>query len=408
SIVRPVMDKNGNTFQLEMDDDLGTMLVDVTKLRQALFNLLSNASKFTDKGTVTLAVQRRQIDGMAWMEFRISDTGIGMTSQQLSGLFQAFTQADASVTRKYGGTGLGLAITKRFCELMGGDVKAHSEHGKGSTFTITLPIQPQEQVSKSFAEMKLHDSLPEDARTVLIIDDDAAVHDFMSRSFAKHGIRALTANNGSEGLRMAHELRPDLITLDVLMAGIDGWQVLAELKADPDLSHIPIVMLTVVDDKKKGYLLGATDYLVKSVDRTRLMSVLSNLSVGGGLARATSAQALVIDDDPDARRILRRILESESWKVSEAEHGHNALEQLRHTVPQLILLDLIMPEMDGFLFLAELRDRPEWRDIPVIIVTAKDLTEEEGQRLNADVNYVMKKRSDNLDEVLAGISTHLR
>ena len=285
--------------------------------------------------------------------FGVSDTGIGMTPEQLARLFEAFTQADAATTRRFGGTGLGLALSRRLCRMMGGDITVESEPGRGSTFTIRLPARVAEAVEEPAAPAEPAESAPPGVGTVLVIDDEPAVRDLMQRFLAEEGFRVVTAAGGEEGLRRARELRPDAITLDVMMPGMDGWAVLSALKADPDLADIPVVMLTIVDDKNLGYALGAADYLTKPIDRERLVTVLRQ--------HRRDRPVLVVDDDAEVRRLLRRMLEPEGYTVVEAENGRAALGHLRDVSPSVILLDLMMPEMDGFEFVAEFRRHEAWR-----------------------------------------------
>ncbi len=391
AIIQPLVKKNGNTLQVNAAVDLGNMHADVTKVRQSLFNLLSNASKFTENGVISLDASR---DG-EWIAFRVSDSGIGMTAEQTNKLFEAFAQADSSTTRKYGGTGLGLAISRRFCRMMGGDITVESEIGKGTAFTIRLPAavasMGEERAPSAAAELVL----PENASVVLVIDDDPAVHDLMRRSLAKDGFRVECARNGEEGLAMARELKPDAITLDVMMPGLDGWSVLSMLKSDPSIADIPVVMVTIIDDKNLGYALGASDYLTKPLDRNRLKSVIGRYRHGGGVRCA-----LVVDDDAAVREVTRRTLESDGWLVREAENGRVALERAEESLPDVVLLDLMMPEMDGFEFLDLFRKKEEWRTIPVVVVTAKDLTPEDHLRLSGHVGQVLHKGAFNRDELL--------
>src|SRR6266849_5298911 len=348
AVIQPLAGKNANRLELRCPEDVGTMRADLTKVRQALFNLLSNACKFTDRGTISLAVTRETIGDQDWMVFSVSDTGIGMTPEQLARLFEAFSQADAATTRKYGGTGLGLALSRRLCRMMGGDVLVDSEEGRGSTFTIRLPAVVADAVEEAAAPAEAVDLSPVGIGTVLVIDDEAAVRDLMQRFLTKAGFRVITASGGEEGVRRARELKPDAITLDVMMPGMDGWAVLSALKADPELADIPVIMLTIVDDKNLGYALGASDYLTKPIDRERLVTVLEKYR--------RDAPVLVVDDDATLRELLRRILEGAGYTVVEAENGRVALERLRTLAPGVILLDLMMPEMDGFEVVAEVRD----------------------------------------------------
>jgi GAF domain-containing protein/CheY-like chemotaxis protein len=394
SVIQPLAEKNTNRLALDCAETIGTMHADLTKVRQSLFNLLSNACKFTERGTVSLAVARDTDDAGEWITFAVTDTGIGMTPEQIGRLFEDFSQAEASTTRRYGGTGLGLALSRRLCRMMGGEITVHSTPGAGSTFTMRLPAVVVE-ASVEPAPVASAASEPQVAGTILVIDDDATVRDLMQRFLVKEGFRVALAAGGEDGLRLARELRPDAITLDVMMPGMDGWAVLSALKADPDLADIPVIMLTIVDDKNLGYALGASDYLTKPLDRERLLSVLNKYR--------RDAPVLVVDDDATLRELLRRILEGAGYTVVEAENGRVALERLRTLAPGVILLDLMMPEMDGFEVVAEMRRHETWRTIPIVVVTAKDLTAEDRQRLNGYVERILEKGAYSRDTLLAEV-----
>jgi signal transduction histidine kinase/DNA-binding response OmpR family regulator len=402
NIARPLAQKNQNVLRTEFLQPAGMMKADIVKLRQVLFNLLSNAAKFTENGTITLSVDRRSTPSGERVGFRVQDTGIGMTPEQMNKLFEAFAQADTSVTRKYGGTGLGLAISRHFCRMMGGDIAVASEPGKGTAFMIDLPadvslrILPEEKAEKGPVE--------DDAGVskLLVIDDDPDVRELMHRTFSKEGFRVITSDNGKDGLQKARVIHPDVITLDVQMQDADGWSILSQLKSDPELAHIPVVMLTLVDEKKKGFSLGAAEYLVKPVNRNHLRTIL-----GGFRCDHTSKNSpavMVVDDDEGARTLARRLLKDEGWNVIEAENGRVALERLRRGVPDLILLDLMMPEMDGFAFLTELRKIPAYLKIPVVIVTAKDLTDEERRFLNSSIQRIIQKNASDLDDLIREVN----
>ncbi len=387
--VQPLVDKNGNTLVVRCPPDLGAMRADLTKVRQVLFNLVSNSCKFTEHGTVTLEVEREVDAGRDDITFRIRDTGIGMTAEQVTKLFQPFTQADTSTSRKYGGTGLGLSISKSFCEMMGGDVTVASKFGEGSTFTVRLPAHLEIQTETV--------DLPDFQAnaTVLVIDDDQAVRDFMTRSLTAEGVRVVTAADGEEGLRLAAELRPAVIFLDVLMPRMDGWAVLNALKAQPALADTPVVMMTIMNETEMGYVLGAAAYLTKPIDRGRLVGLLGKYRVAG-----QTADVLVVEDDELTRQLVRRTLAKEGWTVAEAANGREALKQLTRLKPALILLDLMMPQMDGFEFIAELRKSEAWRTIPVVVLTSKDLSPEERRVLNGNVEKVMQKGAYGRDALL--------
>jgi PAS domain S-box-containing protein len=392
--VRPLVEKNANRLEVACAPSVGQMHSDETRVRQVLLNLLSNACKFTERGVITLAVERARGE----IVFQVRDTGIGMTPEQLGRLFQAFSQAEASTAAKYGGTGLGLAISRRFCQLMGGDVTVASTPGQGSTFTVRLPADgPREPAPETAAA-----SPPTSAGTILVIDDDAMARELVARSLEREGFRVVGAASGMAGLDIAKALHPDVITLDVMMPGMDGWAVLAALKSDAALADIPVVMLSVADEQRLGFALGAAEYLTKPIERERLAAVLRRY---GG--RDAARHVLVVEDDPDVRAVLRRMLEGDRWSVMEAAHGRAALERMAQRVPDLILLDLMMPEMNGFEFLDALRERAAWRGVPVVVITAKDLTEEDRRRLNGDVERVVVKRGRGLDGLAAIVREHI-
>ena len=400
--IEPMATKNGNRIVVDCPPDLGTLHADQTRFRQSLLNLASNANKFTENGTVTIAAQPQRPDGRDWIMIAVTDTGIGMTEEQIGRLFHEFSQADASTTRKYGGTGLGLAISKRFCQMMGGDITVKSMPGKGSTFTIRLPriVQIGETVvtqARAEATQRVGEKTQEPL--ILVVDDDATARDLVERHLERSGFAVVTAPGGREGLRLVRELRPAAVTLDIMMPDIDGWTVLAAIKGDPELAGIPVVLMSIVDQKNRGYALGAADYLVKPVDRVKLVETLT------GICGSTAGHAFLVDDDEVVRRSVRQALEPIGWKVTEAENGQVAIEAMTAGRPDVIILDLMMPKMDGFEFLDEWRGRPEWQDIPVVVITAKDLTDEDRDRLNGGVERIIQK-SDR-DEMLRQLSREL-
>jgi signal transduction histidine kinase/CheY-like chemotaxis protein len=400
--IQPLADKSGNQLVVDCPADIGSMRADQTRVQQALLNLLSNANKFTERGKVTITVHRAAEADAKWITMAVADTGIGMTPEQMGRLFQEFVQADASTTRRYGGTGLGLAISRRFCQMMGGDITVESEVGRGSTFVIRLPAevvaaQPIPVARPAAQAPALSTAAPD----VLVVDDDVTVREMAERFLTREGFTVVTADGGREGLRLTRELHPAAVTLDVIMPDIDGWTVLAAIKGDPELTDIPVILMTIVDERNRGYSLGAADYMVKPVDRERLSAVLR------GIVGAGSRRVLVVDDDDIMRRGLLQGLEKEGWKVSEAENGRAGLSRLAEAAPDIIVLDLMMPEMDGFEFLEELRHRAEWRDIPVVVVTAKDLTEEDHRRLNGEVERVLQKDAPTRDAMLREVSITL-
>jgi len=418
AIVKPLVDKSGNTLVVACPDDVGTMQADLTKVRQTLFNLLSNASKFTEQGRIELRVTRGEGTGDSGqgggtdapvpshpspITFAVSDTGIGMTEKQLGRIFEAFAQADSSTSRRYGGTGLGLVISRHFCQMMGGDITVTSQPGIGSTFTVTLPAEGAKDERRGPSEdtPETRNPNPGTRADALVIDDDPATRDLLTRFLRAEGFGVLAAASGDEGLRLARAHHPALITLDILMPGVDGWSVLTTLKSDPATADIPVALVTILEDRDLGFALGATDYLTKPVERERLMA-LARKYRPVGLTR----RALVVEDDPATREMLRRMLERDGWTVGEAPNGRAGLERVAASPPDLVLLDLMMPEVDGFGFVERLRAEPAWRAIPVLVVTSKDLTDEERRRLNGKVEKVIQKGAYSR-EALLGEVRHL-
>jgi CheY-like chemotaxis protein len=398
SIVQPLADKNDNVIKVVCPVDIGSFRSDQTKVKQCLLNLLSNANKFTSKGTLTLTVAREADSGVC---LRVSDTGVGMTKDQLGRLFEAFSQADASTTKRFGGTGLGLAITKHFCTALGGDVTVESTPGTGSTFTIRLPDQGVVPASaESYAPLPV---AADGRATVLVVDDDSAVRSLLAKTLEKEGYRAILARNGVEALALAREHRPQAITLDVLMPQMDGWGALKELKSDPELSDIPVIMVTVLNERGMAIPLGAADFVTKPVDRQRLAAILRD-----HCKSPSSTSILVVEDDLSTREALCRSLASMGYAAQAAVDGRSGLDWLtNHPAPSLILLDLLMPEMDGFEFLRELRQRPALVDIPVIVVTAKELTAEDIRILSGQTDGIIAKDQAYLTELAAAVRERL-
>jgi signal transduction histidine kinase/CheY-like chemotaxis protein len=398
--IQPLISKRGNRLIVNCPQDIGAMRSDITKLRQSLFNLLSNASKFTENGEITLTVYKQNHNTV----LSVRDTGIGMTPEQLSNIFQAFTQADVSTTRKYGGTGLGLVITQKFCQMMGGNVSVESTFGQGSTFTIVLPEQVQQSTELNKNETKEVSQAKQG--TILVIDDDPTALDLMQRYLERERYNVVTAANPIDGLKLAKQ-SPDVIILDVMMPEMNGWSVLSQLKQDPQTADIPVVMATIIDDKNLGIALGASDYLLKPVNQERLMKLLQKYHTNSkGLEAPQSV--LVVEDNTANREMLRRQLQKADWQVMEAENGRIALEIMQHQQPSIILLDLMMPEMDGFEFIAELRKVERWQSIPVIVLTAKDLTEADRQRLDGQIERIYQKGSYRHQTLLNELNSVLR
>jgi signal transduction histidine kinase/CheY-like chemotaxis protein len=397
AIVRPLVAKNNNRMEVICPADIGYMRSDLTKVKQNLLNLLSNSSKFTANGKLTLEVWRSPTLTGSAVKFQVTDTGIGMTQAQMAKLYQAFTQADTTTTKRFGGTGLGLAITKHFCMILGGDISVQSEPGKGSTFIITLPDRSSAAAATPMSP-RVSD-VPEGAATILVVDDDPAVLDLLSITLGKEGYRVIHARGGEEALAQARAYRPQAITLDILMPRMDGWAVLVALKADPDLRDIPVVVVTILKDRGMAFTLGAADFMTKPVDRANLTAMLRRYCPG-----ETDGPVLLIDDDPSAREATRRILEKLGFATAEAANGVEALRWLNvHSPPALILLDLMMPEMDGFAFLEVVQNDPTLQSVPIVVLTAKQLTAEEKRALSGRTEQVLAKEATSSIELSEAI-----
>jgi signal transduction histidine kinase/CheY-like chemotaxis protein len=394
---RQLAQQNKNRLVVEAEEKLGALTVDPMRLRQILLNLLSNACKFTTQGEVALRV-RKVVDGRNWVEFAVADTGIGMTAEQQAKLFEEFTQADSSTARRYGGTGLGLAITRKLARMMGGDVTVASEPGKGSVFTVRLPGR-----AEPTARSATNGGRPPSNDCVLVVDDDATARELIADQLKVEGFSVVTAAGGLEGLKLAKDLRPVAITLDVMMPDLDGWSVLAALRQDADLAEIPVIMVTILDEHRRGVALGAAGYLTKPIDRERLHRMVSRFR-----APAPPTRVLLVEDDKDQRERLRGWLEGEQWAVQESANGREALTRLQAHRPDVILLDLMMPEMDGFAVVAALQKEPRWRDIPVIVITARDLDAKDRERLNSGVQSVLVKETFRPGELVERIRQLVR
>ena len=397
--VRPLAEKNRNKLVVEIQDDVGSMHADLTRVRQVLLNLLSNACKFTEDGTVTLQASRRKTSRGDRLEFRVSDTGIGMTPEQMSRLFEAFTQADATTARRYGGTGLGLAISRKIAQGMGGDIEVESAPDAGSTFTVRLPgsLDPAGDIVEGVSAGE------GTGLTVLVIDDDATARALMRNHLMRAGYRVEEAPDGRTGLARARAFPPAAITLDAIMPGMDGWAVLSALKSDPKTAGIPVVMATVLDEARLGIALGASEYLTKPIDRAQLLATLERLA-----ASSPGQRALVVEDDEPTRTLLVRTLRKTDWTVDEAENGRVALDRLAAHKPDVVLLDLMMPEMDGFQFLEALRADRANDALPVVVITAKVLTDEDRARLNGGVIAVVEKSGRSHEDLLAEVGRLVR
>ena len=395
--------KTGNVLVVDCADEVGAIHSDLTKVRQTLFNLLSNACKFTRNGTITLAALRDTDEAGDWIEFQVRDTGIGMTPEQQAKVFEAFTQADDSTTRNYGGTGLGLAITKSFCRLMGGDVTLTSEAGKGTTFMVRLPAVTRAASDIAVSATEKRSEGPQvteskHAPVVLVVDDDPNARELLGRHLQRSGYAVRMATNGEEAMQLTRTLQPNVVMLDVLMPRMDGWAVLSAMKEDAVLAEIPVIMVTIVNNQNIGFSLGAADYLTKPIDRDRLVRAVEKCCSTGA-----PRHVLIVEDDAPTSELMGHALRQIDCTVAQAENGRVGLERLNEALPDAILLDLMMPEMDGFEFIAQVRAEFRWRRIPIIVVTAKTLTAEDRARLNGQVQRLVHKGEYSGKAVLAAL-----
>lgn len=404
STVQSLVAKNNNRLVLELEPDLGDMHADLTKVRQILMNLLSNASKFTHEGSITIDVSSKGEAPARHILIKVRDTGIGIPADKLEHVFEEFAQADDSTTRNYGGTGLGLALVRSFVEMMGGHISVESVVGEGSTFTVDLParvVRPG-RIGAEIPEPASAGIEPDDngqGPLVLVIDDDPHARDLLKRNLEAQGRRVLLASGGQQGIELARARQPAIITLDVMMPGMDGWMVLGQLKKDPATRDIPVVMVSMVAEAGIGSSLGAVAHLRKPVDRDHLRRVIN------AYCRPES-RVLVIDDDRSAREVVRRTLTESGYRVIEASNGQVGLDMIEAEGADLVLLDLMMPVMDGFEFLARLRQDARYTEVPVVVVTAKDLTAEDRKRLTeGHAAAVLAKDGDSVGSVMDQIES---
>lgn len=372
------------------------MTQDETKLRQCVTNFLSNAFKFTENGLVTLDVSSFVKDDIEMIEFKVTDDGEGMSEEGVAKVFEEYTQAERSTSATHGGTGLGLPISKRFAQLMGGDVGVSSEKGKGSVFSIFIPRICSEQEDISEVNVENID----DENICVLIDDDVAMHDLIRRTIVKAGMRLIGATDGEQGLKMIREVKPKLILLDVLMPGRDGWSILKECKTDEEIKNIPVVMVSQMSQEKLASSLGADDYLTKPIDRAKFLKTVSSL-IGADDKNKT---ILVVDDDANTRDILERALVDAGYEAILAKDGKDGLSKLNKD-PALIVLDLEMPRMDGFEFLENLIEIKDESERPnVLVYSGKDLTDVQEELLKQNVEGLIKKDDVSINQLPGMVS----
>jgi signal transduction histidine kinase/DNA-binding response OmpR family regulator len=414
---QPLIDKKRNEVEIVCPDDAGTMYADQTKMRQVMLNLLSNAAKFTEQGSIKVEVRRAYeamgSDGYTqaaltpYVTLRVSDTGIGMSDDAQQRLFQSFEQADASTTKQFGGTGLGLAICRHFCVMMGGDIKVESEEGKGSTFTVRLPayVEADEEVS---ARIPLADGghTPTDMKgrdVVLVVDDDEDMREMMSRMLSAQGYRPVVASSGEEGLALAVEVQPTAITLDVLMPGQDGWSVLKTLKADEQLKHIPVIIITMVSERQLALSLGAAAYMQKPISKQELSATLTRVQEQSQIRQ----WVLIVDEDAARRSELRATLEADGCAVIDAPGKDDALKALETLRPSAVLIDLGLDEEDVIGLTEELRIFDPYHRVALLAVARDPVSDALRERLTADVARILEGDGASGDALRDAVSESL-
>jgi CheY-like chemotaxis protein len=409
----PLVKKGRNQIHFQHADKVGSIVGDSMRFREIILNLLGNACKFTEDGTITVKVDREQRSDGEWLLIAVCDTGPGMAPNQTAKLFSEFVQLDDSAKKRHGGTGLGLAISQHLSKLMGGEITVESELGVGSTFTLNLPFKalPKAEIEHDGQRPELEtESLPEPITiasmpslpSVLVVDDDPAATELLVMMLERKGYHVIPVSHGAEVVRLARELRPQAITLDILMPEPNGWSVLNDLKNDPEVADIPVVVISMLDEATRGVALGAAEVLTKPINTKQLLGVLQRC-----IGEQHSPSILVVEDEADSREVLRRILDQAGCAVSVARNGLEALAHLKDSLPDLILLDLMMPEMDGFEFLSAVRENEAWRDLMIVVITARDLSKEDIGRLNGQVRDVLQKGSVSGVDLLRKIQSQL-
>jgi signal transduction histidine kinase/CheY-like chemotaxis protein len=393
STLLPLANQKGLELKVNLPEHLPVLVADETRLRQILNNLMSNAVKFTREGGVTIDVSVDQPSKMIYL--RVIDTGIGIPTEHRERVFDEFHQVDGTSTREFGGTGLGLAITRRLARMHGGDVTLESEVGKGSTFTVALPLiaPPQPASSASRSEPAHIGDAP--GPLVLVIDDEREAVDIIQSFLEAAGYQTRTAYSGEEGLKLIQEISPAVVTLDVMMPDMDGWQVLSQLRNDPRTASLPVVMVSIVDKRPLALELGAYEYVVKPIQQEQLIDAVSR-----AVLDMPTYPILIVDDGVDDRDLISTILSSVGYAVATVEGGEQAIEWLKQHTARLVVLDLMMPQVSGFDVLAYIRSRGVDRRTPVVVVTAKDLTADEQAFLSERLAEVVRKQGLGKEQLL--------
>lgn len=388
NVIRPLYQKKNLHFSIEIDEGISTIFADEIRFKQIMYNLLSNAIKFTKEGSVKVKVSK--IDGSIQVD--VIDTGIGIKKENLDLIFKEFYQSDSSLSKEYEGTGLGLSLTKKLVELHDGKIFVKSEINRGSTFSFTLPMKTYEPMGKEIIAVEIVPGRP----TILLIEDSIEAIKLLKILLEQNGYSVAIAKNGLEGIQKAKELKPFAIVLDIMLPQKSGWDVLKKLKADEDTNHIPVIIVSIVEEKNIGFSLGALDYFVKPIDGKKLIERINSLEKA-----KEEKTILAIDDDPIVLKYLTNILENANFKVLKALSGKEGIEKAINKKPDIIILDLIMPDINGFDVIDFLKKDENTKDIPIIILTAKDLTNEELEKLNGNVQTIAKKEKFSSEQFIA-------
>ncbi len=426
AVIRPLVDKKAQLLEVRLDDAIHFIRVDRMKFTQILYNLLSNAMKFTaPEGQITLEAEIRTdlsspdfsaftSSGMeiaeTYLVLRVRDTGIGIRPEDQDRIFSEFEQVGGNRE----GTGLGLALTKKLVEHHGGRIAVASQEGQGSVFTVVIPqtmetlpqtVVSADELSEDLEEEEEEDLRPETERRgalVLLVEDDAATAELMSHYLTEGGYRVAHVFNGADAVKHVRELEPFAVILDIMLPGKNGWQILQELQSDDTTQDIPVIILSIIDNRDLGFALGATDYLIKPVKKETLLEKLHELNLVKSKGRRP-VNILCIDDNEGVRELLKEILETEGYDVISATTGKDGVTKALHYRPDLVILDLLIPDMDGFELSQALKSNAATADIPIIVLTAKDITVEERLRLVGNTESIMQKSCFSKEDLLAHI-----
>ncbi|MBW2570022.1 MAG: response regulator, partial [Deltaproteobacteria bacterium] len=416
-MVSPMIEEKGLAFEVAISEDVPlTIYNDKKRIKQVLINLLSNAIKFTESGKITVNVEYSIADfGMqnakpeekyttdqSTIQFSVADTGIGIKPEHLSEVFDEFKQIEGPLKEKPTGTGLGLAISKKMVEMMGGRIRVESEYGKGSCFQFAIPVK--EIIMAKRPPAILPEALDLSKKLVLTIDDEVEAQEILKVYLKTEGYEVIQAYNAMETMELARKYHPFAITLDIIMPGKDGWDILHELKKDSQTKDIPVICISILDNREMGLFLGAFEYLVKPITKEQLMKELHRLE-----KRFRIYDILIVDDKPQAVEFLAQYLsgETNNYRVAKAYGGKEGLGSVKEKRPDLIILDLMMPEVDGFEVIRHLKKSDETKDIPIIIVSAKKLTQEEVGYLNRNIEKIIRKGDFGKQELFKDIKKAL-